>query len=96
MALIHLAALIDPDVKEARIQAWCTPFNWNDILAMWRTQYPHKKFMEDLPNMGKVNAKIDDTEALKLLKKWGGQDGWISLTDGFQETLDSVLPGKDK
>ena len=91
VALIHVAALLDGDLRNERIQAWCTPFNWNDILAMWRKQYPERKFIEDLPNMGRVNARIDDSLPKSILKKWAGQEDWISLTDGFCETIDSVL-----
>jgi hypothetical protein len=90
-----VGALLDPDIKDERIQAWCTPFNWNDILAMWRKKYPEKKFVDDLPTMGKINAKIDDALPKQLLKKWGNQDGWISLEDGFQETVDSLLAANE-
>jgi hypothetical protein len=27
----------------------------------------------------------DDSLSLKLLKKWNGQDGWISFEDGIKE-----------
>lgn len=95
MAVIHIAALLDPEVKDERIQAWCTPFNWNDFLALWREKYPDKKFIDDLPNMGKISAKIDDTLPRELLKKWGGQDGWITMTNGLQETVDCILADAD-
>ncbi|KAL1858997.1 hypothetical protein VTK73DRAFT_7715 [Phialemonium thermophilum] len=92
VALLHVAAALDPTVDNARIQAWAQPFNWNDILAILRKLYPNRTFVDDLPGLpdkSEVQLTTDVSEALALLKKWGGQDGWISL----EETVaDSVRP----
>lgn len=58
---------------------------------MWREKYPERKFIDDIPNMGNIKTKIDDTLPKQLLKKWAGQNDWIPMEEGFQECLDSVL-----
>jgi hypothetical protein len=95
VAVLHIAATLDVDVKDERMQAWVRPFNWNDVLAMWRKQYPNRQFVEDLPKMGKVNHRIDDTLQKQLLKKWNGQDGWINMEDGFKEATESLIAAEE-
>ncbi len=89
VAVLHAAALLDPDVREKRIHAWATPFVWNDVLAIFRQCYPSRKFPEDLPAAEKLLIETDEGLARQLLKKWAQQDGWISLEQGIRETVDS-------
>jgi len=87
---LHVAALLDSEVKSERIQAWAVQFNWNDVLAIMRRLYPSRQFIDDLPGMGKILTTTDDTLARELLKKWAQQDDWINLDDGIRETLESI------
>ncbi|KAH8658582.1 hypothetical protein BGZ61DRAFT_486186 [Ilyonectria robusta] len=89
VATLHVAALLDPRVKEERIQAWATPFNWNDVLTVLRRLYPTHHFVDDLSGMGKILATTDDTLARRLLKEWAHQDEWTGFEDGIQETVKS-------
>ena len=89
--MLHVAALLDPDLKDKRIQAWAVQFNWNDVLAIMRRLYPTRQFVDDLPGMGKIFTTTDDTLARGLLKKWVQQDDWMNLEDGIRETLESIV-----
>lgn len=89
VAVLHVAATLDPEVKNARLQAWADNVNWNDLLAIMRKQRPEKKFIDDIPNLPRMSITSDFTESLKLLKKWAGQDGWKPL----EETVDDNLRG---
>ncbi|EHK25099.1 uncharacterized protein TRIVIDRAFT_33143 [Trichoderma virens Gv29-8] len=89
VAVLHVAAILDEDTKEERIQAWAAPFNWNDVLAIMRRLYPTHKFVDDFPEPATFSTTTDDSVALKLLKKWAQQDGWKSLEDGIRETISS-------
>jgi hypothetical protein len=89
VAVLHVAAILDEDTKEERIQAWAAPFNWNDVLAIMRRLYPTHKFVDDFPEPAAFSTITDDSVALKLLKKWAQQDGWKSLEDGIRETISS-------
>ena len=90
VAVMHVAAILDPDVKNQRIFAWHTPFNWNLILATMRKLRPGHKFVDDLPDSEMLSGKVDDRLGLKLLKKWAGKDGWTSLEQGVKENLEGI------
>lgn len=89
VAVLHVAAILDEDIKEERIQAWGGPFNWNDILAIMRRHYPTHKVVDDFPKPVGISTTADDKVPLKLLKKWAQQDGWKSLEDAIRETISS-------
>lgn len=96
VALLHVAAILDPDVKNARLQAWADPFNWNDLLAIARRLYPHHQFIEDLPGMSELSLTTDFTQQLGLLKKWGGQDGWRTLEQTVEDNLRAIVAWENK
>lgn len=87
VALLHVAAVLDPDVKNERIQAWGHKCNWNDILAAMRKLRPQHKLVSDFPNLGSQNISTDSTLPLALLKKWGNEDGWRSLEKTVADNL---------
>ena len=89
VALLHVAAILDPDVKKERIQAWADNCNWNDILSIMRRLYPQHQFVDDLPNMTQLSITTDLTLPFGLLRKWGLQDAWKSLE---QTVRDNVSP----
>jgi hypothetical protein len=82
-----VAVVLDPECDGARLQAWATYCNMNDILAILRRLYPQEKFMDDFPNQTKLSITTDYDQQLALLQKWGGQDGWTSLE---QTVVDGV------
>jgi hypothetical protein len=90
VALLHVAAVLDPEVSSQRIHAWAASFNWNDLLAILRKWYPQKKFVDDLPGMGRFLGTMDDSLPLRLLKRWAGKAGWTSLEQGVRETLEGL------
>jgi hypothetical protein len=90
VAVLHVAAILDKDTKEERIQAWAAPFDWNDVLAAMRRLYPSQKFADDFPKTPAITATTDDSVALKLLKKWAQQDGWKNLEDTIRENVSSL------
>ncbi|KAL3450422.1 hypothetical protein BJX65DRAFT_305259 [Aspergillus insuetus] len=70
VALLHVAATLDPDVKNARLQAWGHSSNWNEILAILCKLRPQKKFVDDYPDPHHLRVSIDQTESVALLNKW--------------------------
>ncbi|KAF9875014.1 hypothetical protein CkaCkLH20_07708 [Colletotrichum karsti] len=81
VALLHVAAMLDPEVKNARLQAWGRNSNWNEFLGIFREIRPEHDFNEDYPEARHLDITTDQNESLFLLKKWGSQDGWRSLRD---------------
>ncbi|KAM0260070.1 hypothetical protein ACHAQJ_002994 [Trichoderma viride] len=87
VALLHVAAALDPEVSGARIQAWSNNINWDDALAIMRDLYPKEKFIDDFANGARLSITTDSTQPLSLLKKWGNQDGWKTLRETIADTL---------
>jgi nucleoside-diphosphate-sugar epimerase len=87
VAALHIAAMLDPDTKNARLQTWGISTNWNDMLAILRKLRPGKEFLPDFPDHDYVEVTTDQSESIALLKKWANQDGWTSLEDTIADTI---------
>ncbi|KAL6834347.1 hypothetical protein J3E69DRAFT_353629 [Trichoderma sp. SZMC 28015] len=87
VALLHVAALLDPSIEGARLPAWGYEFNWNDILKILQQLDPGKALPAALDNPGEFNGTADVAQAKHALKRWGGQDDFISLEKGVIDTL---------
>ena len=92
VALMHVAAILDPTVENARIHTWSDPFNWNQVLDIFRKVYPNRKFIDDLGGMGTIIGTVDDRKGLELLKRWDGKDGWTGLDEGVKDTMEGKKP----
>ncbi|KPI43391.1 Aldehyde 2 [Cyphellophora attinorum] len=89
IALIHVAAVLDPEIKNARLQSWGLSTHWNDILALLREFRPERKFVDDYPERTEIRVSVDQSDALAILKKWGGQSEWTPLRDSVQVSIDT-------
>ena len=88
-AILHVAALIHPDVKDERIFGFATPYNWSLFLSIFRKLYPQKEFIADIPGEGQDLSKVPNEKALHLLKELG-QDGWTSLEDSLRANTEDL------
>lgn len=87
IALLHVAAALDPTVNNVRLQAWGSACNWNDILAIMRKLRPQHRFISNLPHARYLGASTDTSESTSLLKKWGNQNGWRPLEETLKDNL---------
>jgi hypothetical protein len=90
VASIHVAAVLDPQVNNARLQSWGHNTHWNDILAILRKLRPQKKFIDDYPNPQHIKVLVDQSEAIALLKKWSGKDVWTSLEESVSDNVNNL------
>jgi hypothetical protein len=93
VALLHIAATLDPNVNNARLQAWGRNITWNDLLGVLRKLYPNRQFAEDLADPPRFSITTDESEPIALLKKWANQDGWRSLELSVKDNVDSTVSG---
>ena len=93
VALLHVAALLDPSVENARLHAWSDGFIWNDVLAIFKKLYPKKEFV-DLKDEVRLTGTVDDQQSKDLLKTWGGRDGFLGLEAGIKDSLEGAQPVK--
>ncbi|KAI1817709.1 putative aldehyde reductase 2 [Poronia punctata] len=89
VALIHVAAILDPKVKNARLQSWGHSAHWNEFLAILRELRPQKKFIDDYPNPYHLKVAVDQSDSLALLSKWAGRDGWTSLKESIAANINN-------
>ncbi|KUJ19434.1 NAD(P)-binding protein [Mollisia scopiformis] len=87
IALVHVAAVLDPEVKNARLQVWGRHASWNDLLAILRKLRPQHQFVVDFPDAPYLGLSTDETKVIALLKKWGNQDGWRPLRETLAENI---------
>ncbi|PNP58456.1 hypothetical protein FNYG_15119 [Fusarium nygamai] len=89
VALIHVAAILDPEVKDARLQAWGHKAHWNDFLPILRELRPQRKFIDDYPETFYLKPSTDQSESVALLKKWAGQEDWKPLRQIITEAINN-------
>jgi nucleoside-diphosphate-sugar epimerase len=90
-ALLHIAALIDADIKHERIFAFAEPYNWNSILAAMRKARPDKKVPEDLKDNSKDLSKVlPRARAEEILKKNFGQNGFVGLEESVRQNVENL------
>lgn len=94
--MLHVAAVLDPYVNNARLQAWADPCNWNDILAIMRLLYPLHRFIDDLSGMSQLSLTADFTQPLGLLKKWACQEGWRTLEQTVKDNMRAIVAWENK
>jgi hypothetical protein len=88
VASIHTAELLDPDTKNARLQAWGYGLNWNDFLAELRKLRPQHEFISDFEDTRLPTIDTDQTEPEALLKKWTGHS-WNPLVEVLSKNVNS-------
>ncbi|THZ50744.1 NAD(P)-binding protein [Aureobasidium pullulans] len=90
-ARLHIAALIDPEIKDERIFAFAEPYNWNTILAIMRKVRPDGKVPEDLKDNSKDLSKVlPKPRAEQILKKNFGQDGFKGLEEAIKLNIQNL------
>lgn len=77
-ALLHVAALSQPDVKNERILGIAYKFCYNDVLAIWRKLYPERKFQDDVEEILDMGS-VENERAEELLKRVKNGEGWTKL-----------------
>ncbi|KAJ6483956.1 hypothetical protein C8R45DRAFT_1099127 [Mycena sanguinolenta] len=90
VAYIHLAALLSTSTHGKRIWAAAHTFEINDILAIWREEFPERKFVEDFkfPPQPKITLELAPSE--ELLKAFEGRS-WLSLKESVVANVQDVL-----
>jgi nucleoside-diphosphate-sugar epimerase len=91
-ALLHIAALLLPDVRSRRLFSATAPYNINEILGSLREMYPSRAFPGNVDDHGMDGAIFDERDdAEKLLRRMGKGDGWTGLHETLQECCDAWI-----
>ena len=87
---MHIGALIFKDVNSERLYSFAHPYNWNDILAVFRKLYPDREFHEDYKDIGHDLSKVTNQRAEEIVKRFG-LPGWTSLEDSIKAITDTIV-----
>jgi hypothetical protein len=81
-ALLHVSALIHDSVKSERLFGFAEPWNFNQVLTVFRKLYPERKFPGDIEGLGTDRMSVPNGRAEEVLW-WAKGTGW----DGLEESL---------
>ncbi|TVY25221.1 NAD-dependent epimerase/dehydratase [Lachnellula hyalina] len=87
VALLHVAAVLDPEVKNARFHIWGQHSSWSDIAVIMRKLRPDHESIPEFPTPEYLTISTDQSETLALLKHWGDHDGWRPLEKTVADNL---------
>lgn len=86
-ARLHVAALIDADIKDERVFAFSEPYNWNSIFELLRKIKPDHKWPENIKDNSQDKSKVlPRGRADEILKKNFGA-GFLSLEEALRNNL---------
>ena len=92
-ALLHVAALVLPDVKAQRIFAVSTPWNMQSIVGLMRGLYPHK-LSGDPPEVEDLGVDLtvfkETGKAEELLKRMG-KLGWTDMETSVERSCETFF-----
>ncbi|KAJ7233851.1 hypothetical protein B0H12DRAFT_1212610 [Mycena haematopus] len=90
VASIHLAALLSTQTEGKRIWAAAHTFEINDILKIWREEFPDRTFVEDFKFPPQPKITLDLAESEKLLKAFEGRT-WFSFKESVIANVQDAL-----
>ncbi|KAK8844519.1 hypothetical protein IAR55_006365 [Kwoniella newhampshirensis] len=86
-AIIHVAALLDPDTNGQRLwAAGQPPVHINEILKIWREAFPNHKGAPDFDTPAQPLQFLDREASTKLLQKYAGR-GWTPFKDSLIDNV---------
>lgn len=82
---MHLGALTFPSLDGQRF--WCAsaPFNWDQILAIYRQRFPTHTFPPDFSS-ARDESTVDSGKAAEILKEFG-REGWMGLKESLGQAV---------
>ncbi|KAK5690665.1 hypothetical protein LTR17_025902 [Elasticomyces elasticus] len=95
-ALLHVAALILPDIQGQRLFAAHSPYNIDSVLQLLRGLYPDKAIAGDVNDHGVDLTSFTETWKSEDLLKRMGRTGWTDIETSISRTCEAFqLPSKD-
>ncbi|SPO02021.1 related to flavonol reductase/cinnamoyl-CoA reductase [Cephalotrichum gorgonifer] len=80
-ALLHVAALLHPDIRQERIFAYAAPYTWRGVQKVVQGLYPERPLGPEFPDAEPDASTIVPAPRAEFLLKEMGRDGWTSLEE---------------
>jgi nucleoside-diphosphate-sugar epimerase len=92
IARLFVIGLLHPDVRWERLFGFAYPFNFNNILGVFRERFPDRKWPDDFPGLGREEGVIEPRErAAKLLTDMYGKVGFTGLEETVMENVEAFI-----
>ena len=82
-ALIHVGALIHSEVHNERLFGFAEPYDWNQVLGIFRKLYPDREFPADRTN-GKIDKMTVPNQRAEEVLTWIKASGWTPLDESLR------------
>ena len=83
-AILHVSALIHSDVDSERLFGFVEPWDFNQLLAVFRKLYPQRKFPDDVADWGVDKMSVPNQRAAEVLA-WVKGASWDGLENSLGE-----------
>lgn len=85
VARVHVAALLEADVKNERLFAFAEPFNYSRVVDILKKLDPSRSdYPAPLADEGEDLSEVDTVRAIEMLKRYG-QSGFTGLEQSLRE-----------
>jgi len=91
--VLHVAALILPDVRGQRIFAAQSPYNINSVLQLLRGLYPDRPIEGDVSDHGVDLTNFKEAWKAEDLLKRMGKPGWTDIETSVSRNCEAFLGG---
>lgn len=91
VGMLHVAALLHPDVDGERIFGFAFPKNLTTIIQYLRELYPDKTFPDPPAGDKEYLGKVEGQARAEELLKWVKGSGWTGFKESLKEVGDTLL-----
>ncbi|GAA6004869.1 hypothetical protein JCM11491_002261 [Sporobolomyces phaffii] len=101
VALLHVGALLLPEIADKRLVGSAVAGNWNEVLSIFRRRFPSRSFYPPVApataaTAATLQCSVDADESiyetgdsLYVVHRLGKQDGWTGLEEALVQTVSS-------
>ena len=89
-ALLHVAAMIDPEIQGERILSYAQPFNWSIVAGIFKHLAPKgRKLPDPIDGEGTDLMIIPNERGAEILKRFDVKKGkgWTGLEESLRKTI---------
>lgn len=92
-ARLHIAGLIDPEVRNECLFAFAEPYSWKKVLGLLKEIRPNHTWPAEVRDQGEDLAVVQDRPKMEdiLLRNFGVQ-GFTGLRDMLRAAIDQADP----
>ncbi|GAA6004806.1 hypothetical protein JCM11491_002238 [Sporobolomyces phaffii] len=98
VALLHVGALLLPEISNKRLVGSAVPGNRNEVLSIFRCRFPSRSFYPPVApataatrqhSVDAVESIYETGDNLYVLHRLGKQNGWTGLEEALVQTVSS-------